>query len=280
LNPSFDYFVVENRVVTTAGGRASVQVSRGQGSRQVRVWGSIPRGGAPEGRSLAVDDPARFAAAALWDALTRRGVVVTGKPAALHRFAGELNGMQRPPPAGFELARRVSPPLADILTVINKESQNLHAELLLHEVGRARNGAGSREAGLEELGRFLAGAGIQAEDVKLVDASGLSVLDMVTPEAVTRLLAYMNRSPNRTYWINSLAVAGEEGTLSQRFQDQPAARRIRAKTGSLTHVAAIGGYAGTPAGDVLAFGIFVNNYAVPTAEVRAIVDRICILLVQ
>ncbi len=281
VSPALDYFVIENRVVTAAGGRSNVQVARSNGSRQLRVWGVIPAGAASEGHSLAVDDPAQFAAAALWDALIRRGVQVIGRSVARHRFTGEsAPPRSTAPPSGVELARRLSPPLADILTVVNKESQNLHAELLLDEVGRARGREGSRAEGLEQLGRFLAEAGVPLEEVQLVDASGLSVLDMVTPQAMTRLLAYMDRSANRTVWINSLAVAGEEGTLSQRFQEDPAAKRIRAKTGTLSHASAIGGYARTASGDTLAFAILVNNYTAPASEVRAIIDRISMLLVR
>jgi D-alanyl-D-alanine carboxypeptidase/D-alanyl-D-alanine-endopeptidase (penicillin-binding protein 4) len=134
--------------------------------------------------------------------------------------------------------------------------------------------------GLEQLGRFLAEAGVPLEEVQLVDGSGLSVLDMVTPQAMTRLLAYMDRSENRAAWMNSLAVAGEEGTLSQRFQEDPAAKRIRAKTGTLSHTSAIGGYALTAGGDTFAFAILVNNYAAPASEVRAVIDRIGMLLVR
>jgi D-alanyl-D-alanine carboxypeptidase/D-alanyl-D-alanine-endopeptidase (penicillin-binding protein 4) len=281
VSPTLDYFAIENRVVTVAGGKSNVRVDRSNGSRQLRVWGTIPAGAAPEGRSLAVDDPAQFAAATLWDALIRRGVQVIGRPVARHRLPGE----SAPPrsaaaSSGVELARRLSPPLEDILTVVNKESQNLHAELLLEEVGRALGREGSRAAGLEQLGRFLAEAGVPLEEVQMVDASGLSVLDMVTPQAMTRLLAYMDRSENRAAWMNSLAVAGEEGTLSQRFQEDPAAKRIRAKTGTLSHTSAIGGYALTAGGDTFAFAILVNNYAAPASEVRAVIDRIGMLLVR
>ena len=281
VTPPLDYFVIENRVTTVAGAKPNVQIARQSGSRQLRVWGTMPPGAAPEGRSLAVDDPAQFAATALWDALIRRGVEIAGRPAARHRFAGETGDFgSGPKPSGVELARRLSPSLADILTVVNKESVNLHAELLLAEVGRVRGGMGSRAAGLEELRRFLTEAGVPSEEVRLVDASGLSTLDMVTPQAVTKLLAGMDRSPNREAWLNSLAVAGEDGTLSQRFKGDPAARRIRAKTGTLSHISAIGGYARSAGGDTLAFAILVNNYAVGATEVRAIVDRMCMLLVQ
>ena len=281
VSPALEYFTIENSVVTAAGGRSDVQVARSNGSRQLRVWGTIPAGAAYEGRSLAVDDPAQFAAMALWDALVRRGVQVAGRPVAMHRLPGDAAPSAKTAPAsGFEMVRRFSPPLSDILTVVNKESQNLHAELLLDEVGRARGREGSRAAGLELLRSFLADAGVPVEEVQLVDASGLSVLDLVTPQAMTRLLAYMDRSENRAAWIESLAVAGEEGTLSQRFTEDPAAKRIRAKTGTLSHVSAIGGYARTASGDTLAFSILVNNYTAPASEVRAVIDRICMLLVR
>jgi D-alanyl-D-alanine carboxypeptidase/D-alanyl-D-alanine-endopeptidase (penicillin-binding protein 4) len=277
--PALDYFIVDNRVITSeAGGTANVQVSRAEGSRQLRVWGRIPAGGSAEARSLAVDDQARFAASALYDALVRRGVSISGKAVVCHRRAGE----QLPPPgaAGFELARHVSPPLADLLTVINKESQNLHAEMLLTEVGRRYGREGSRAAGLEELTRFLGEAGVPSSEVRLVDASGLSMLDMVTPRAMTMLLAHMYRSPRREVWLNSLAVAGEEGTLRQRFREYPEAKTIRAKTGTLSRVSAIGGYAQTPTGETMAFSILVNNYVAPAAEVRSFIDKMCLLLVH
>jgi D-alanyl-D-alanine carboxypeptidase/D-alanyl-D-alanine-endopeptidase (penicillin-binding protein 4) len=68
--------------------------------------------------------------------------------------------------------------------------------------------------------------------------------------------------------------------LSQRFQEDPAAKRIRAKTGTLSHTSAIGGYALTAGGDTFAFAILVNNYAAPASEVRAVIDRIGMLLVR
>ena len=82
-------------MVTVAGGRSNVQVARSNGSRQLRVWGTIPAGAAPEGRSLAVDDPAQFAAATLWDALIRRGVQVIGRPVARHRLTGRIGPAQK-----------------------------------------------------------------------------------------------------------------------------------------------------------------------------------------
>lgn len=280
IQPRVEYFFVQNRVQTVAGRSSNVQIGRAPGSRQLRIWGTIGVQSKGEGRSLAVDDPALYAAAAFREALIRRGITVTGRAVARHLYPGE------PAPAAVGaageaiLAERVSPPLADILTVINKESVNLYAELLVCELGRRRAGIGSRAAGLEELGQVMREAGVPEGEARLFDGSGLSMLNMVTPRALTALLAWMDKSPYRQTFRNSLAVAGEEGTLRQRFASQQAARRILGKTGTLSRVNAIAGYAETGDGERLAFAILVNNHAAAGAEVRAIVDRICMLLVE
>jgi len=279
FDPAIEYFIVENRVRTAASGSARVFVSRLPGSRNLRVWGVMPLRAAPETRSLAVADPAEFAAAALRDALVRRGVTVGGKAVARHRFADEKQGGSAGS-QGIELARRVSPPLIEILRVINKESVNLHAELVMREVGRIRRGDGSLQGGLNELADFLREAQIPAGEANLADASGLSTLNAVSPRAFTSLLAHMHRSPNGQLFRGTLAVGGEDGTLARRLTRSQNGRRIQAKTGAITRVSAMAGYAESPAGETLAFAILVNNYTVPAAQVRAAIDRICMLLVD
>ena len=274
--PTLEYFLIENRVLTTRTGESKIEVERLPGSRQVRVWGSLPLKAAPVGLSLAVDDPAEYAAAALYDALERRGVAIAGKPIARHRYAGDDSEWRD---QDVELARRVSPPLREILEVIDKESPNLYAELVLREVARVRQGAGSQKAGLEEMRSFLREAGIPEEEARLADGSGLSTLNLVTPRAVTKLLAFMQSSKEREDWMGLLAAGGEDGTLSQRFAGVGAGR-IRAKTGTLTHVSALAGYARASGGDTRAFCIVVNNYASPASEIRAIIDRMVLLLIQ
>ena len=284
LSPPLEYFAIDNRVRTVAGGETKIQLERMQGSRQLRVWGVVAARSAAASRVIAMDDPAEFAAAALYEALTRRGVVISGKPVSRHRFVNEVpdlkRGAARPAAAGrFELARRLSPPLAEILEVTNKESLNLHAELVLREVGRVRRQMGARQAALEELRAFLGEAGIASDECELVDGSGLSMLNAVTPRALTRLLIYMHASPLRAVWMALLPVAGQDGTLRQRLTGAPAGS-IRAKTGTMNRVSALAGYAQTKAGGTLAFAILVNNYTAPAAEIRAATDRIIMLVLD
>jgi D-alanyl-D-alanine carboxypeptidase/D-alanyl-D-alanine-endopeptidase (penicillin-binding protein 4) len=88
----------------------------------------------------------------------------------------------------------------------------------------------------------------------------------------------MYATPHRNTWISLLPVGGEDGTLSNRFGGSPAAGRVYAKTGSLSHVAALSGYLRRNDGAWVAFSILVNNFNAPTAEVRGVIDRICTLI--
>lgn len=287
IQPPFDYFVVDNRVSTRRSAEAPpVEASRAPGSKVIHVWGTLGLRDAPVAFHLAVDDPALFAAAALRDALERRGIRVLGGPVAHHRFPDRFadlrHGRQRPPAHNgeAELAAIDSPPLIESLRVINKVSQNLHAEMMLRTVARRRRGIGSRQAGIEEMKQFLAEAGVKTDDIFLQDGSGLSRLNLLTPAAVAQLLVYMNQSPYAAAWRGMLPLAGEDGTLRYRFGGRPKGVLVEAKTGSLAHVSALAGYARGPNGRRIAFSILVNNYLAPDAVIRQMIDRISLTLVE
>lgn len=274
---------IDNRL-RVEGQARKVRVQRAAGSRVVRIWGSIPAGDAGEQHVLAVDDPALWSARVLTSSLLRRGVILTGEASARHLLPGDVPDLEKAeapaPRAGVELARRTSAPLLESLRVVDKVSQNLHAEMTLREVARVRRHVGSREAGLKELRLFLDGAGVDAEEYNWRDGSGLSRLNLVSPRAVVKLLRYMYDSPQRENWISLLPVAGEDGTLSGRMKNTGAQGRIHAKTGTLSHVSALSGYAQRADGGVTAFSILVNNYQGAAGGPRAIVDKICNWMVE
>lgn len=284
FSPPVEYYQVDNRVRTSARGPKKVALNREPGSRQLTVWGVIPPRDPGEVAALGIDDPALYAAKVLYGALERRGVNITGEPAARHLFPNDVPDLKQggapAEPAGVELARRTSAPLLEDLRIANKVSQNLHMELLLRAVGRARRNVGSREAGLAEMGEFLDEAGIDRKACLLNDGSGLSRLNLVTPSAMVTLLRHMYGSRYREDWLSVFPVAGRDGTLSGRFGATPASGRIRAKTGTLSHVSALSGYAETRSGAVLAFSMLVNNYTAKTSEVERVIDKICNLMFE
>ena len=146
---------------------------------------------------------------------------------------------------GRAVASRPSPPLAELLRVAEKVSQNLHAELILREVGRVRrvNGThdgthdGTTEAGLEEMSVLLKAleaeshsAGAHIEDgAHIDDGSGLGRNTLVTPRLITRLLSREYASKDRDVWISLLPAGGEDGTLEHRLCCISEGRGIRAR---------------------------------------------------
>jgi D-alanyl-D-alanine carboxypeptidase/D-alanyl-D-alanine-endopeptidase (penicillin-binding protein 4) len=285
LNPPLEFYRLDNRIRTVAaGGERRIHFGRVPDSLEARLWGSIPLRDRGEDLVLGIEDPARYAAKALARALEERGITVEGAAIAQHQFPNEVADLTRAAEGtnvtGTELARRLSAPLLEDLRITDKVSQNLHAELTLRAVGRARRNIGSFEAGLAELETFLGEAGIEPADYNFHDGSGLARLNLVTPATVMKLMRHMYASPLRENWISMLPVGGQDGSLSTRFGDGLASGRVHAKTGSLSHVSALSGYVQRLNGDWVAFSILVNNYNSRTAEIRSVMDRICNLILE
>jgi len=285
LNPALEYYQVENRIRTVAAkGERRIHAERLPGSLQLHLWGTIPLGDRPQTEELGIDDPALYAAIALRQALEDRGINVEGEARAEHLLPGDVPDLRRaaapPPAAGTELARRDSAALLECLRVTDKVSENLHAEMMLRAVGRARRNIGSREAGLEELRAFLAAAGIPVAAYHLADGSGMARMNLVTPSAVLRLLRYMYQSKERENFLSLLPVGGEDGTLASRFTDNGVSGRIHAKTGTLAHVSALSGYAQRADNTWVAFSILVNNFNGPSSDVRKVMDQVCALIME
>jgi D-alanyl-D-alanine carboxypeptidase/D-alanyl-D-alanine-endopeptidase (penicillin-binding protein 4) len=267
----FDLFRIDNALLTDSEGHGGIHYQRLPGSRELRIWGIVLPEKEIEPISLAVDDPALFAARALKEALAARGVMCDGSAIARHQLPGAplLDPLQ-----GDLIAERVSLPLVEAARLVDKISQNLHAEILLRDVGLLLTGKGTREGGLDALARFLQGAGIGADDYHFSDGSGLSRYNIVTPHAIATLLQYMANSPMREQWMGLLPIGGVDGSLRLRFRALRLHGEIHAKTGSLTHVSALSGYAVRDDGTVLSFSILANNYGAPTSAIRELLDKI------
>jgi serine-type D-Ala-D-Ala carboxypeptidase/endopeptidase (penicillin-binding protein 4) len=284
LNPPVEYYAIDNRIRTTAGGERRIHYSRAPGGMTLEIWGTIPLQDKGEDLSLGIEDPARYAAIAFRQLLQERGIAVAGKAQARHTFPYDVADLKQAaaasPDGGIELAKRESAPLIEDLRITAKVSQNLHAELDLRAVGKARRNIGSVEAGLEELKAFLTEIDVPANGYNINDGSGLARLNLVSPATIVKLLRFMYASPARENYLSILPVGGQDGTLNSRFSGPQLAGRIHAKTGSLSHVSALSGYAQRRGGDWIAFSILVNNYNGASGEVRIVMDKICELLVE
>jgi D-alanyl-D-alanine carboxypeptidase/D-alanyl-D-alanine-endopeptidase (penicillin-binding protein 4) len=172
------------------------------------------------------------------------------------------------------LAAHISVPVVEDITIINKTSQNLHAELLLRLLGKLDAADGSFAQGARVVRQFMTGAGVDDGDFFLYDGSGMSPDDRVAPRAFTKLLAYASQQPWGAAWRDTFPVAGVDGTLEQRFKNTPLAGHLWAKTGTLNEVNALSGYLTAASGKTLAFSILVNGRR-PQSDVAAqAIDRI------
>jgi serine-type D-Ala-D-Ala carboxypeptidase/endopeptidase (penicillin-binding protein 4) len=292
--PNIEYYTLDNTITLAAPGETPHPgLDRSPGNMMVRAYGTVAAQGFHEG--LAIDDPAAFTAAAFKEALRGRGITVAGSATSAHRysietgpFAAERAMPIKPPPAraGLEtiaaplegrkiLATRVSVPVAEDITMTNKLSQNLHAELLLRLLGKVHGTDGSFAEGARVVRQFITGIGVDDNDFFLYDGSGMSMDDRVAPRSLTKLLVYVTRQSWGEAWRNSLPVAGVDGTLSGRFRNSPLKGRMWAKTGTHNESDALSGYITTTSGKTLAFSIMVNGHRPGSKiEIQAI-DRIC-----
>jgi len=281
-------------VITTGvgGSKESFSVVRQPGPHSIFLQGSIPIGAAPASVDIALDDPADYSARLLKMLLEARGVHVSGSLRVQHGQppVREANGaVSLEPPATNNsrtsdapvvLAEHVSPPLIESIRLLNKISQNLHAELILRTIAKEKTGVGTTDAGVEIEHNFLKSIGIADGDVVLADGSGLSRQNLVTPRAVVQLLQYAAQQPWSESFISTLPVAGLDGTLEDRMKNSAAAGRIHAKTGSIEHVRGISGFATTVNNAHLIFSIFMNNNPEPPRDAANILDAISVAMVE
>jgi D-alanyl-D-alanine carboxypeptidase/D-alanyl-D-alanine-endopeptidase (penicillin-binding protein 4) len=177
--------------------------------------------------------------------------------------------------AATTIASVESPPLAAIVRWMDLVSDNFTAELLLKELGAVDGSAGTTAAGAAVLRGLLAGADVPLAGVRIVDGSGLSLLDRVTPQALVALLGAMWRDPTLRPWLlRSLPVAGVSGTLAHRLRYAPARGRVRAKTGTTSIASALSGFAN----DRFAFSVLENGNPLPFWWARVAQDRFATVL--
>lgn len=254
--------VIDNRLVTVApGATRRVEVRRLAGENTVHLFGEIPSGEKAALLDVPVPRPAQWFAAALKDALARRGIGVDG-------VARSLRWPDAPATsdASVKLGEVISPPLRDLVKTFMKPSQNLETDLIFGHVGEVFRAADAsarlttEDSALRLEKEFLAQLGVPAADVRFEEGSGLSRNNLTTARATTDLLRAMATHREAAAFADALPIAGVDGTLRRRLKGTPAEGNVRAKTGTLRYANALSGYVTTAAGERLAFSLMLNRY--------------------
>jgi PBP4 family serine-type D-alanyl-D-alanine carboxypeptidase len=245
--PDVGHVTVINRATTVAGSRNRIAATLRPGATTVIITGRVGARGGARTWLLPVRNPPEYFRAGFLTALAARGIVVIE-----NSVAGKA-------PPVLHTLRFSAAPLASLVDEINQRSQNLHAEMLLRHLGKRVMGEGSDRAGIAAEIAFLNRLGLDPRAFTLRDASGLSHLNRVEPRALALLLARMARHPQAADYVGSLAQPGLDGATGKRLRDYTGSGLVRYKTGSLSGVAALAGYAFAADGDTLSVVLILNG---------------------
>ncbi|HZG37054.1 MAG TPA: D-alanyl-D-alanine carboxypeptidase/D-alanyl-D-alanine-endopeptidase, partial [Nodosilinea sp.] len=271
---------VANHSTTVAAGAPTIPLAlwRTGDSPTVRVTGQLAQGSSARTLNLAVLNPAQQFAAAMEQALRRQSVPV-GQTVVSQNSA---------PIADPELAAVESPEVRDLMLVANRDSDNLYAEALFKTMGVTAAGniteggdvAEASQAGGEAVKAALAEMGVNAVALRLADGSGLSRHNLVSPIALAQTLQVMTTHPQGRVFRESLAIAGQSGTLSNRLRGTALEGRLQGKSGALTGNVALSGYVQPPNYEPLVFSIVINHSNQHASVLRQKIDELLLLVAQ
>jgi D-alanyl-D-alanine carboxypeptidase/D-alanyl-D-alanine-endopeptidase (penicillin-binding protein 4) len=310
LDPSVPYYILDTTGLTTglAKSVSHVEFERALGSKILRIYGSIAVDSPADVEEIAIADPAEYAAIALKAMLEVRGITITGVARAEHRLptsAGSFQQAVHQPVPGLRidgiaggargtsitaigcdhcdpktlpqekvLASHASVSVEQDVTVTNKVSQNLHAELLLHQLGATFVNDGSTAQGTRVIRSFAVQAGVDPSDFVFYDGSGMSGHDLVTPRAIAKLLQFATRQSWFADYKASLPIGGVDGSLEHRFTTPPLKGHVFAKTGTLGEARALSGYLDCASGRTVIFSILVGNHDPTSSADRDVMDKV------
>ena len=265
---------ITNRVVTgPAGSPLLVWPEQRPGESSLTVAGSVPAGGVPVVIGISVGNPTQWFANALKSRLVRDGIEVTGDAADIDDVVPPLLGRDTWP----VLFTHRSRPLSEIAQPLLKESINLYAEALMR-LNTARDGFPTNDAALEGLRKRLEAWGISSGSYQLVDGSGLSRRDTISPDAVLAVLTRMADPSGQSPFVTGLPIAGVDGSLAGRMKGTAAAGNVKAKSGTMSNIRSLAGYVTTRDGEHLAFVILINNFEGTGGNANDALDAIAVRL--
>jgi len=279
---SSDYLQIQNDLQPKQANKTEAfGIKRGLADNQIYIWGN---GEKASGR-MSVHNPTLWTAKTLKEALEKKGITIEGKPQSVDWKAKNKLVVE----TAVELAAVESKTLTEIVQSMNKRSLNIYAELLLRTLGKQFGDSAPAEtkqlqeirgddaAGIAVIKKFLRENKVAMDEIQIHDGSGLSRLNYVTPEAFARALIYAAQAKFSDVFINSLPIAATDGTLGGRLGK--AKGKIFAKTGSITFVNSLAGYAQTPDNEVLTFAIISNNIT-KKSNSSSVIDAIAASLTE
>lgn len=272
--PASKYIIINNNVITVhKDSSADINLHRERGTNIITVYGRIKEGSETIKRFSTINNPTQYFVVVLSEILNKKGIRVKGFPIDVDDLSEPLfyDGMNL-------LFTHYSPGLKEIVKVINKNSQNFFAEQLIKTIGYEKEGYGSASNGITAAKKLFSDMGINPDGLQIVDGSGLSRLNLVSPNHIVSLLGYMYKDEQFLHFYNSLPIAGVDGSLAKRMRKARTQNNVRAKTGFIGAARCLSGYVFTGDKEPVAFSILANNFTVPVVLADLIQDLVCLRL--
>lgn len=263
IAPDVGYVRLVNRC-KTEGKRVIVHIDFDKEARVLTAIGSIPASVSDWSTDVTIPAPPLWTATIFAASLKKAGIRLGGRvcaatPADGRRPVHKLILFQT------DLARTVQ--------VMNTRSQNFYAEQVFKTVGAVKGASGSWAAGRKVITGWATEAGIDPKSFTIADGSGMARDNRLSTSAIVQLLRRADGAAYRQAFWRSLPVSGDRGTLERRLKEKPYGGHVWAKTGYLSGVGALSGFATTRAGRGVVFSIIVNDFRY-RGSVKYVIDDI------
>lgn len=270
-SPKYFYPGIKNSVVTKAkkSGACSLKLSTNSNST-IGLDGCMAKGKQEWGVTYVVADIPEYNRALFKSLLKRMDIDVYGAVT----FGSATTDLSL-------IGKHLSDPLRDLVRNMLKKSDNVIAGALFKKLGQLYTGKpGSWENGSQAVANILASkVGLEKTGLRLLDGSGLSPDNLATAAQLMQVLEYAYRHDNTSVdFVTALPISGVDGTLKHRLAN--IARKVRAKTGTISGVASLAGYVMTFDKEPLAFVIMINGVKAYGWQYRAVEDRVATALAR
>jgi serine-type D-Ala-D-Ala carboxypeptidase/endopeptidase (penicillin-binding protein 4) len=259
--------VFNQGITAPANTEYSIEIDGILGKPTINIRGKLPIDNRADNWDLAVIDPANYFLATLRHLLSQEGITVSQGLVTTESIQDNNERI---------ITQMYSPPLKKLITETNRESNNLYAEVLLKILAKELKTTDAIAA----LEKSLTKLGINSDNYSLVDGSGLSRHNLVTPATLIDILTVMSNTPERDLYQTSLSLAGVNGTLKNRWQNTEIQNNLWGKTGNLSGVIALSGSVKIRDRESLVLSILVNNFDGKNQIAQQAIDEIVLLLPQ
>ncbi len=268
-----DYVTFKNNQLITAKGTTYREsYKRFPGSNVITLASRLPQGHI-ETEALTVSNPTLYFLDTFVKYLTYEG------------FGMDVTYHEDPFPNNWSkseftlLTTHVSKPLFLLLQKVNKDSDNLYAEMMLKTLAHHRKGGpGSIRSGEIAANQRFSIMRLDTNYVSFRDGSGLSSTNLVSTGFLSGLLHAMTTSTNFNYYDASMTIAGIDGTFRNRMRGTPLEGNLRGKSGSISRTRAFSGYIRTKSGKLVSFSMIANNYRVPARDIDRVHEAIATMI--